>query len=251
MKKYFLILLLSGKLFATTDLEPLVVGTTSAYAPYVSLDAAGNYEGFDIDVAKELAKKMNRTLVIKDLGSMPSLLLALQQKKVDLLLWAISITEERMQKMQMIYYQGEKVTEMPFLFWKTAPEDIRSIEDLEKDAAARVSVEAGSFQESVLKKYPKVRLKQVEKITDAVMEIRFGKTRAAMADPSLILELTSKYPEIKVLYLPLKPEEYSLGNGICLDKDNAKLAAEVKKATEQLISENKIAELEKKWKLRQ
>ncbi len=240
MKKYLFTLLLSAQLFA----DELVVGTTSGYAPYVSLDAKGNYEGFDIDFATELAKKMNRTLVIKDCGSMPSLLLALQQKKVDLLIWAISITEERMKKMEMVYYQGEKVREMPFLFWKSVPDGIRSIEDL---AGKVVSVEAGSFQESVLKKYPTVNLKQVEKITDAVMEIRFGKSKAAMADPSLVSELKTKYPTIKVLYLPLMPEDYSLGNGICAsDKE---LAAEVKKATEQLISEGKVAELEKKWKL--
>jgi ABC-type amino acid transport substrate-binding protein len=249
MKKYLSIFLLSAKLFAGGDPEPLIVGTASGYAPYVSLDTKGNYEGFDIDFAQELAKKLGRPLVIKDCGSMPSLMLALQQKKVDVLLWAISISQERMKKMEMVYYQGEKVTKMPFLFWKNVPDGIQSIEDLEGKGS--VSAEVGSFQENVLKKYPTIKLKQVEKITDAVMEIRFGKSQTALADPSLILELTTKFPEIKVLYLPLKPEDYSLGNGICISKDNAKLAADVKKATEQLIAENKVAELEKKWKLRE
>ncbi len=246
MIKYILTLLLSVQLFA--GLEPLVVGTTSGYAPYVSLDAKGNYEGFDIDFAKELAKKMDRELLIKDFGSMPSLLLALKQNKADVLIWAISITDERTKKMEMVYYQGEKVTAMPFLFWKAVPEGISSIEDLGKDSMV-VSVEAGSFQEAVLKKYPEVHLKQVEKITDALMEIRFGKSKAAMADPSLIAELKTQYPELKVVYLPLKPEDYSLGNGICINKTNPGLAAEVRKATEALIAEGKVAELEKKWKL--
>jgi len=250
MKKYLLILLFSGRLFgASPEPEPLVVGTTSGYAPYVSLDAKGSYEGFDIDFAQALAEKMNRKLVIKDCGTMPGLLLALQQKKVDLLIWAISITDERMKKMEMVYYQGEKVTEMPFLFWNKAPEGILSIEDLSKDPKYIVSVEAGSFQENVLKKFPKVRLKQVEKITDAIMEIRYGKSFAAMADPSLVAELTTAYPEIKVVYLPLSPEDYSLGNGVCVNKVNQELAKEVKKATEELIQAKKIAELEKKWNL--
>ena len=61
-----------------------IVGTTSAYAPYVSLDEQGKYVGFDIDIAEELAKKFGRSLVIKDLGSLPSLFLALKQNKIDL-----------------------------------------------------------------------------------------------------------------------------------------------------------------------
>lgn len=249
MNKFLSAVFLSTQLFCAETLEPLVVGTTSGYAPYVSLDEKGQYEGFDIDFADALAKKLNRKLVIKDFGSMPALLLALKQEKADLLLWAISITDERSKKMEMIYYQGEKVTEMPFLFWKKIPENITSIEDLGKDPKLVVSVEAGSFQEGVLKKFPAVRSKQVEKITDAIMEIRFGKSTAAMADPSLVSKLTSQYPEIKVLYLPLKPEDFALGNGICINKKNSKLAEKVKKATDQLISEGRVKDLEKKWKI--
>lgn len=249
MKKFLfaLIFLSSVQLFANE--EPLVVGTTSGYAPYVSLDQKGNYEGFDIDFAELLAKKLNRKLVLKDLGSMPSLLLALQQKKIDLLIWAVSITPDRLKNMEMVYYQGEKETEMPFLFWKKVPEGIQSIEDLGKDPKFQISAEAGSFQESVLKNYPQVRLKQVEKLTDAIMEIRFGKSNAAMTDPSLVSELMAQYPEIKVLKLPLRPEEYALGNGVGINKANQELAKQVQAAAEQLLSEGKIAELEKKWKL--
>ncbi len=246
MNKVLFAILVSIQLFGS---DQLVVGTTSGYAPYVSLDAKGRYEGFDVDFAESLAKKLNRKLVIKDCGSMPSLLLALEQGKVDLVIWAVTITEERNKKMEMVYYQGEKVMEMPFLFWGMVPEGIHSIEDFGKDRKDAVSVEAGSWQENVLRKYPQARLKQVEKITDAIMEIRFGKSKAAMADPSLIAELTAQFPELKVLRLPLKPEDYSLGNGICIKKSNQQLASEVKKATELLIGEGLVAELEKKWRL--
>lgn len=247
MKKYLFTLLLSTQLFSAQP--PLVVGTTSGYAPYVSLDSKGNYEGFDVDFANALAKKLDRELVLKDGGTMPSLLLSLQQKKVDLLIWAISITAERTRKIEMVYYQGEKVTQMPFLFWKTIPEGIGSIEDLAKNPKWIVSVEEGSFQEGVLKKYPQVRTKQVEKISDALLELRFGKSNAAMTDPSLIRELTEQNPELKVLNLPLKEEDFSLGNGICIEKSNSELIAQVKKATEELIAEGTVAKLEKKWNL--
>ncbi len=113
--------------------ETFTVGTTSGYAPYVSLDSKGQYEGFDIDLAKLVAEKLNKKLVIKDLGSMPSLIIGLKQKKIDAIIWAVSITEERQRQMEMIYYQGEKITTMPLLFWSKIPEDIKGPEDLKND----------------------------------------------------------------------------------------------------------------------
>ena len=75
MKKYiYLLLCLFGiNLFAVSknDDGSLIVGTTSGYAPFVSLNEKGEYEGFDIDVGKELAKRLNRSFVIKDCGNMP------------------------------------------------------------------------------------------------------------------------------------------------------------------------------------
>lgn len=247
MKKFIFALLLSTQLLG--EQEPLVVGTASGYAPYVSLNTEGRYEGFDIDFAEALAAKLNRKLVIQDCGSMPSLLVALQKKKVDLIIWAVSITEERSQKMEMVYYQGPKVKAMPFLFWKEVPENIVSLQDLGRDPKWAVSAEAGSFQEGVLKKIPEVRLKQVSSVTDALMEIRFGKSKAMAVDPTLVASLTARYPEIKVVMLPLNPGDFSLGNGICINKSNQDLAGQVKEATQQLIAEGQVASLEKKWKL--
>lgn len=241
MKRFLLSLLFSASIFAE---EPLVVGTTSGYAPFVSLDSQGKYEGFDIDVAELLAKKLGRKLQIKDCGSMPSLMLALKQEKVDVLIWAISITEERQKTMEMVYYQGEKVTEMPFLFWKEIPANINSIGDLKQ-----LCVEAGTFQEAAVKKFPNVKLKNVDKITDVLLELRYGKSAAAAVDPSLVTRFQTQCPEIKVLKLPLAPSEQALGNGICISKKNEALAKQVKQAIAELTAEGKIAELEKKWNL--
>lgn len=244
MKKLFILCLLSMKLIA----DDFVVGTTSGYAPFVSLDNKGNYEGFDIDFAELIAKKLNKKLVLKDLGCMPSLMLAVKQKKIDAIIWAVSITEDRLKNYEMVYYQGDKTTETPFLFWNKIPDGITSIADLAKEKA--VCAEAGSYQEGILKKFPEIKIKNVDKVTDAIMEIKCGKSLATTIDHSLVDRFQTQYPEIKVLNLPLPADAQSLGNGICISKENPKLAAQVRKAVEELTTEGKIAELEKKWKLR-
>lgn len=233
----------------TTQPETFTIGTTSGYAPYVSLDSQGQYEGFDIDLAKLVAEKLNKKLVIKDLGSMPSLMIGLKQRKVDAVIWAISITEERQKQMEMVYYQGEKVTKMPLLFWGKIPENIKGPEELKNDPKKIVCVEAGTYQEQVMKTYPGLTLKNVDKITDAIMELKFGKSLAIAIDHSLVSFVKQQNPELKVLYFSLPSSQQSLGNGICINKDNQALVAQVKKAIEELTREGKIKALEKKWNM--
>ncbi len=227
--------------------DDLIVGTTSAYAPYVSLNEQGEYVGFDIDIANELGKKLNRRIVIKDLGSMPALFLALKQNKVDVLIWAISITAERQKQMEMIYYQGEKVTSLPLLFWKAFPENVASLNDMANNPKAVIAVEAGSFQENFLRSVPGLTLKQVDKVMDAIFEIKYGKSTATMIDPSLLSKYRQQFPELTILDVPLPEAEQSFGSGICLNKKNSALIADIRQAVSELRSEGKIDELEKKW----
>jgi len=247
MKKLLSLLLLPFVLFAKTDQEqPFVVGMTSGYAPFVSLNEKGSYEGFDIDIATELANKLNRPLVLKDFGSMPGLMLALKQGKADALIWAISITDQRKQSMEMIHYQGEKVEEIAIVFWKEIPKGIASFSDLGKKT---VSVEAGSYQESVLAKYPEIELKNLTQISDAILALKYGKTNACSIDDSLFPTLKRQYPELQKLNVPLAPDDISQGNGICVSRSNTALAAQVRKAVEELKADGTIAKLEKKWGL--
>src|SRR5688572_6002780 len=72
----------------------LVLGTNAGYPPYESVNANGDVEGFDIDVANAIAKKLNRKLVVKDM-SFDALILALKQDKFDIIMSGISITAAR------------------------------------------------------------------------------------------------------------------------------------------------------------
>ncbi len=247
-----LLLLLCGSLAAGEVKQPtetFTVGTTSGYAPYVSLNGQGEYEGFDIDLAKLVAEKIGKKLVIKDLGSMPSLMMGLKQNKIDAIIWAVSITEERQKQLEMIYYQGERITSMPLLFWGKVPDGMKGVEDLQDDGKKIICVEAGTYQEQVMSSYPGLKVKYVDKITDAIMEIKFGKSLAAAIDNSLVSFVMQQNPGLKVFYFSLPPSQQSLGNGICINKKNAKLIDQVKKAVEELTEEGKVRELEKKWKM--
>lgn len=248
---YFILCMLLFISFSAATADDLIVGTTSGYAPYVSINDKGEYEGFDIDIAQALAEKLGRRLVIKDFGSMPALILALKQKKADVLIWSISITQERQKQMAMVYYQGEKVTSLPLLFWGKVPDNIKNLEDMANNPNAVISVEAGSFQENVLLSVPGLIIKQVDKVSDAILELKYGKSQAALIDNSLKPIYTKKFPQLKSLTINLPESKQSMGNGICINLDNKELTAATQKAVNELFSDGTITNLEAKWKLKE
>ena len=249
---YFIFCILSiSSFFSSAIAKDLVIGTTSGYAPYVSINTKGEYEGFDIDIAQALADKLGRKLAIKDFGSMPSLLLAIKQNKADILIWSISITQERQKQMAMIYYQGGKTTSLPLLFWEEIPDNIKNLEDMANNPKTVVSVEAGSFQENILLSVPGLTLKQVDKVSDAILELKYGKSQATLIDNSLKSIYMEKFPKLKSLTINLPESKQSLGNGICLNSKNKDLIAAIQKAVNELFSDGTISNLEKKWNLKE
>ena len=224
--------------------EYFVVGMSGGYAPWVSMNAQGMYEGFDIDVANQLAKKLNKKLLLQDCGSMSSLLLALQQKKIDAIIWGMCMTQDRLSKMLMVRYQGSKVTSFPLLFWDKIPRGVKSIQDMR---GMTVCVEPSSTQQRALDPYGAVIQKPVQKIDDALLAIQYGKADAAITEPAIARKFIKKYPNIKVIDLPLDEASQELGVGICLNKESVTLAKQLEVAVKELEVEGVIAALEQRW----
>jgi arginine transport system substrate-binding protein len=228
------------------DTSALIVGTAAGYAPWVSINEQGEYEGFDIDVIKAIAKQMNKKLVLKDLGSMSSLLMALKQNKIDAIIWGMSITQDRLDRMIMIRYQGETTKSFPLLFWQKIPDGITSIKDMK---GKRICVEPASSEDTVLSKYPFIKKIQTEKVDDALLNIQYGKADAAFVEPAIAKKFKNKYPQIQIIDVLLAPEDQVYGVGICIKKENIDLADQVRQAINILLQKKLIQEFESKWKI--
>jgi len=221
-----------------------VVGTAGGYAPWVSINEQGTYEGFDIDVIHALAKEMNKKLVLKDLGSMSALFMALEQNKIDAIIWGMSITQDRLKRLAMVRYQGDSVTSFPLLFWNKIPDNIKSIQDM---IGKTVCVEPASSQDTTLSTYPFIKKIPTEKVDDALLNIQYGKADAAFVEPAIAKKFKKKYPKIQTINVPLAPENQAYGVGICIKKNNTPLINEVKQTVNTLVQKGTIQKLETKW----
>ena len=97
-KRLFLLALLIGTLFMQVSFaaeKVLRVGTTGDYQPVTWLDKkTGQYSGFDIDMAREIAQKLHMKLVLVK-TTWQTLSQDLKNKKFDVAMGGITITQER------------------------------------------------------------------------------------------------------------------------------------------------------------
>lgn len=244
----FLILLLGyGLIKLTIQKYPddrLIIGMAAGYAPFVSINPAGEYEGFDIDLAEAVANKMGKKLVLKDLGNMTSLLAGLDCYQIDAIIWGMSITQERLQKVAMVHYYGQKTTSYPLVFWDQVPVDVKSINDL---AGQVVCVEPNSAQQAILDKYDSVTQLPVEKIDDALLNIQYGKAVAALVDPVIAQKFKTKYAQIKILDIPLLAQDQVDGVGIMIYPAKSQLISDISQAVQELKDTGVIDQLAQKW----
>ncbi|MBP6870040.1 transporter substrate-binding domain-containing protein [Candidatus Babeliales bacterium] len=224
----------------------LIVGIAAGYAPFISINQQGDYEGFDIDVIKKLAQTIDKKLILKDLGSMTSLLMALEQGSIDAIIWGMSITQERLAKVAMVHYQGKNLKSYPLIFWKQIPAGVTKIEDM---TDLMICFEPTSAQDTVLQKYPNLKLLPTEKIDDALFNIQYKKTVAALVEPAIAKKFKAQFPEIVTIDVPLKEQDQVQGCGIAIKKNNIDLIKEIEIGINKLKQNSFIAQAEITWGL--
>lgn len=224
----------------------LILGTNANYPPYESTNEKGEVIGFDIDVAKAIAQKLGRKLVIKDM-SFDALVLALKQQKFDIIMSGMSITPSRQKEIAMVPYQGQPTTGLSLLFWNTVPGPITSVSDLKGVGNKTVAVQIGTYMENYLNKVPDVVAKSLDSNVEIVMDLKHGKSVAALLEPHIASEVMPKHPELKRIDIALPKEEWVLGNGIGIRKDNTKLINEVQKAIQAMKQDGTLQKLETQW----
>lgn len=228
--------------------DTLTVGMF-VWAPFMTINTNGDYEGFDVDIAQELAKRMGKKLEIQDLGSLAPCFLALQQNKIDMIISDLDITEQRLTKLDLIQYTGEKVTSFDLVFWNNIPAGINTIEDLRAMPDAVVCAEAGSAQERFLDSCSYITKKPMGAVTDMILDIKYGKSLATILEPRIAARFKKAEPTLKTLSVPLPSAFQVFGEGIGISKKRPELSAKVTTIIAQMKADGTLPALEKKWGL--
>jgi polar amino acid transport system substrate-binding protein len=157
----------------------LRVGFESGYMPFEMTDKTGSFVGFDIDMAKEMAKAMGVKFVPVNTawdGIIPALL----TKKFDIIMSGMTVTQER--NLKINFAEPYIVVGQTIIIHKKHEGKIKSFKDLNDPKYIVTSKLGTTGEQSVKRLLPKAQYKSFEEEVTAGMEVVTGKADALVYD---------------------------------------------------------------------
>src|SRR5271166_932367 len=232
-------LLVVSSSLSSEELPPLRTGMDGTFAPHAFPSLSGGYEGFNIDLANEIAKRLKRKIII-DAAQFSGLIPALQAGTYDFLIAPTTVTKERAES--MLFTEGYLNTDFQFLIKKGSPKVMRP-EDLK---GKTVSVNKGSAYDSWARELEGKIGWKVESFgtqTDAVQAVLVGRADANVAGNTVIAWAVKNNPQLELSYL------YTTGLvwAAPLRKASGEMRKTLENAIECMKLDGTIAKLHEKW----
>ena len=206
----------------------LVVGTDAAYAPFESQNEKGEIVGFDMDILTAIARKAG--FEVKFVNTpWEGIFNTLQQGDRDLLISAITITDERRQTMDFAgpYFDAYQLIAVK------SDSKVAKFEDLKP---LKVGVQTGTTGDEVVTKLlgkGSTNIRRFESTPLALKELEAGGVDAVVADNGVVVNYVANNADARfktVSDSAFTPEQY----GIAVKKGNDELRETLNKALAEI-----------------
>jgi polar amino acid transport system substrate-binding protein len=224
---------------AAAQEPPLKTGVDGTFAPHAMPNLAGGIQGFNVDLANEIAKRLKRPITI-DATQFSGLLPGLQAGTYDFIAAPTTVTKERAEN--LLFTEGYLNTDFQFVVKKDTP-DIVKLEELK---GRTVSVNKGSAYDSWARDLAEKIGWSVESFgtnTDAVQAVIAGRAYANVAGNTVAAWAAKQNPAIKLSYL----HSTGLVWAAPVRKDNTELRKKLDAAVECMKKDGTIAAMHEKW----
>ena len=230
-----------NSLKAVRDKGELVMGLDDAFPPMGFRDENNELVGFDIDVAQEVAKRMNIELHVQPIDWTQNVS-ELASGQIDCIWNGYTITAERADKVNFSepYMKNRQVIVV------RNESEVQSLDDL---AGLKLVLQAGSSAVSALEKAAEVKasLAEVVELKDnvaAFLDLKSGATDALLID-----EIVANYyiltnsADFRVLDESLAEEEFGIG----FRKNDQALRDEVQATLAAMKADGTLTKISEKW----
>lgn len=218
--------------------KELVLGLDASFPPMGFTDKDQNIIGFDIDLAKEVAKRMDVKLKLQPIN-WDSKEQELDTGNIDCIWNGLTYSEERAEKMlcSTPYMENHQVLVLP------VNSKIKSLADVKKQS---VGVQKGSTAADAVDKTDELKDADIVLMSDNVQILNdLGNgLQAAVMDEVVAKYYTAKDEgKYKVLAADLATEDYVIG----FRKDDKALCKEVENQLKEMAKDGSLAKISKKW----
>lgn len=222
--------------------KKIVVGLDDNFPPMGFKDEKNEIVGFDIDLAKEAAKRLGREVEFKaiDWSSKEA---ELKSGRIDVLWNGLNITDKR--KENMLF--SDPYMDCKQLIFVPVGSPIKGEADL---AGKIVGTQNASTADENLDADPELKnsLKEIKKYSDyisAMMDLQNGRVDAIIADEIVGRYYMGKNPDKFIaLEKPVGPVGVF---GIAFRKDDTALKDEVQKVMNEMKKDKTAAKISEKW----
>ncbi len=216
--------------------EELRVGTEATFAPFEFTNDDNEIVGFDIDLATEIAKKLNKELKIVNMD-FDGLIPAIQANQVDLAVAGMTVNPERLKNVNFStpYYDASQV-----IVVQETNNTVTTRQDLEGKI---IAVQLGTTGADAAEEIANATLKRFGKVNEAFLELKNGRADAVIIDAPVAENYIQHLTGLKIASEPFTEEKYA----IAVKKENSDLLEDVNKALTEIIDSGKYQELYDKW----
>ena len=225
---------------ANTGQPPLRCAVDGTFAPHAFPSLQGGVQGFQVDLFAEVARKLNRQIVI-DSASFSGLIPAMNAGRYDFLCAPTTVTRERAEN--LLFTEGYLWTELQFGIRRGTP-PIRSEEDLR---GKTISVNKGTpYEQWVSNNRERLNLTLLAFDTqpDAVQAVIQGRAYANLSGNTVVKYSASRTPQyVADFVLPGSRMHWATP----FRRDSAEMRATIEHVIECLKQDGTVARLSEKW----
>ena len=226
-----------GTLSKILKSQKIIVGTEGSYPPFNYYNEENELIGFDIDVIKEISKRMEIEIKLEAIPWI-ELFNKLKKNEVDLIIAAITITPERSQEMLFSdsYFKTGQV-----IIIKKSNTEINKPEDL---SDKKVGTQVGTTStEEALKYASNIKFITYDEAPHAIEDLKKDILDAAIIDFEVATEIVKNNDELKIIGDLLSEEYY----GIAMDRENIELMQKINEILQEMQDDGTMDELKEKW----
>lgn len=218
--------------------ETLNVGAYPANPPWEFKNTDGTFEGFEVDLVNEIAKRMGYDVAIQDLG-FQALFAATSSKRVDLAISTISITNERLQSQS--FTQGYYDSDLALVSAKDS--GIATLADMKGKPVGAISNSTGeAWIKENTEKYGFGEYKGYNAQQDLILDTQIGRVAGAVGDIAGFQFAFLKMPKMAVNERIVTGDRFA----IMMTKGHP-LLEKVDAAISEIKTDGTMAKLHTKW----
>lgn len=202
--------------------QVLQVGIENGYYPYEYLNDKGEFTGLDVELINYVCQQMNVKCELQR-GAFEALIPNLLFKKTDIVISALSITEERKKR---VAFSTSYVDAKPAVYVINRANQSKAVKDLKV-----IGVQQGTTLLSYLNTLDGITIRQYPSFDTAMLDLGAGRLDAIFES----LDVSAKYLEqerakYSIAGEPVYSTIISNGTGIAVRKSDTKLLAQINQA---------------------